>query len=37
MTMNPNMMVLNQINLTNQGYMMQQQPNDFNFQMYGDQ
>ena len=37
MPMNPNMMVLNQMNLPNQGYMMQQQPNDFNFQMYGDQ
>ena len=37
MTMNLNMMILNQIILTNQGYMMQQQPNDFNFQMYGDQ
>ena len=35
-TMNPNMMVLNQMNLPNQGYMMQQQPNGFNFQMYGD-
>ena len=33
--MNPNMMVLNQMNLQNQGYMMPQQPNDFNFQMYG--
>ena len=37
MTMNPNMMVLNQMNLQNQGYMMPQQPNDYNFQMYGDQ
>ena len=37
MTMNPNMMVLNQMNLQNQGYMMPQQPNDFNFNMYGDQ
>jgi hypothetical protein len=37
MTMNPNMMVLNPMNLPTQGYMMQQQPNDFNFQMYGDQ
>ena len=36
MTMNPNMMVLNQMNLPNQGYMMQKQPNDFNFQMNGD-
>jgi len=35
--MNPNMMVLNQMNLQNQGYMMPQQPNDFNFNMYGDQ
>jgi CCR4-NOT transcription complex subunit 9 len=37
MSMNPNMMVLNQMNLQNQGYMMPQQPNDYNFQMYGDQ
>ena len=37
MGMNPNMMVLNQMNLQNQGYMMPQQPNDFNFQIYGDQ
>ena len=37
MTMNPNMMVLNQMNLQNQGYIMPQQPNDYNFQMYGDQ
>ena len=37
MTMNPNMMVLNHMNLQNQGYMMPQQPNDYNFQMYGDQ
>ena len=37
MTMNPNMMVLNQMNLQNQGYMTPQQPNDYNFQMYGDQ
>ena len=37
MAMNPNMMVLNQMNLQNQGYMMPQQPNDYNFQMYGDQ
>ena len=37
MTMNPNMMVLNQMNLQNQGYMMPQQPNDYNYQMYGDQ
>ena len=37
MTMNPNIMVLNQMNLQNQGYMMPQQPNDYNFQMYGDQ
>ena len=37
MPMNPNMMVLNQMNLQNQGYMMPQQPNDYNFQMYGDQ
>ena len=36
MTINPNMMVLNQMNLANQGHMMQQQPNDFNFQIYGD-
>ena len=35
--MNPNVMVLNQMNLQNQGYMMPQQPNDFNFNMYGDQ
>ena len=35
MPMNPNMMVLNQMNLQNQGFMMPQQPNDFNFQMYG--
>ena len=35
--MNPNMMVLNQMNLQNQAYMMPQQPNDFNFNMYGDQ
>ena len=35
--MNPNMMVLNQMNLQNQGYMMPQQPNDFTFNMYGDQ
>ena len=35
--MNPNMMVLNQMNMPNQGFMMPQQPNDFNFQMYGDQ
>ena len=35
--MNPNMMVLNQMNLQNQGYMMPQQPNDFNFNMYVDQ
>ena len=37
MPMNPNMMVLNQMNMQNQGYLMPQQPNDFNFQMYGDQ
>ena len=37
MPMNPNMMVLNQMNLQNQGYMMPQQPNDYNYQMYGDQ
>ena len=37
MGMNPNMMVLNQMNLQSQGYMMPQQPNDFNFQIYGDQ
>ena len=36
MPMNPNMMVLNQMNLQNQGFMMPQQPNDFNFQIYGD-
>ena len=35
--MNPNMMMLNQMNLNNnQGYMMPQQPGDFNFQMYND-
>ena len=36
MPMNPNMMVLNQMNLQNQGYMMSQQPNDY-MNMYGDQ
>ena len=35
MSMNPNMMVLNQMNLQNQGYMMPQQ-NDY-MNMYGDQ
>ena len=35
--MNPNMMMLNQMNLQqNQGYMMPQQPNDYNFQMYSE-
>ena len=28
---------MNQMNLPNQGYMMQKQPNDYNFQIYGDQ
>ena len=37
MNMNPNMMMLNQMNLQqNQGYMMPQQPSDFNFQMYNE-
>ena len=37
MNMNPNMMMLNQMNLQqNQGYMMPQQPGDFNFQMYNE-
>ena len=37
MGMNPNMVMLNQMNLPNQPYMMPQQPNDYNFPMYGDQ
>ena len=37
MSMNPNMMMLNQMNLQpNQGYMMPQQPGDFNFPMYNE-
>ena len=37
MNMNPNMMMLNQMNLQqNQGYMMPQQPSDFNFPMYSE-
>ena len=36
MSMNPNMMVLNQMNLQNQTYMMPQQPNEY-MNMYGDQ
>ena len=36
MPMNPSMMVLNQMNLQNQGYMMPQQTNDY-MNMYGDQ
>ena len=37
MNMNPNMMMLNQMNLQqNQGYMMPQQPSDFNFPMYNE-
>ena len=35
--MNPNMVMLNQMNIPNQPYMMPQQPNDYNFAMYGDQ
>ena len=37
LSMNPNMMMLNQMNLPpNQGYMMPQQPTDFNFPMYNE-
>ena len=37
MNMNPNMMMLNQMNLQqSQGYMMPQQPGDFNFPMYNE-
>ena len=35
MNMNQNMMLMNQMNLqSNQGYMMSQQPGDYNYQMY---